>query len=69
MVIDESFVDVPPRPLKLPQQPFQVRSEEEITIGSLALGTLMSGAILLACISAWLAVLIAPLWAFRSLLF
>ena len=70
MIISESsFVEVRSRPLKRPQQRSPIRSEDEITIKSLAIGTLLSGAAFVACVVAWYAVLIAPIWGLSTLLF
>lgn len=68
MVIDDFFVDPAPRPVRPPQLPVQVRSEEDLSLRSLVLGALICGGILATCIVTWLAVLAAPMLALRTLL-
>ena len=70
IVSDElSFADFPSYPVKKTKPQPKIRSEEDVSIGSLALGTLVSGAILAACFFAWFVVLIAPIWGLSTLLF
>ncbi len=70
MVVNESFFqDSPSQPIKPRRQRLRIRSEEDVTMRSLVLGTLIGGALLAVCTVLWFMMLILPIWGFRWLLF
>jgi hypothetical protein len=61
MVIDDASVDDQSRPYRPVPASFSIRSEEDIPVGSLALGALIISTLIAAAASLWFAILILPL--------